>query len=105
MVIAMEFILMHRPQGPLLPDMYKESLEIGKNIEKMVPGGKLIASLTARAESLIVCFWEAPNVDVFMPVLEKMNMLAWNTTVIPAQKMEDAIPKYEKAIEEAMKKL
>jgi hypothetical protein len=100
----MEFILIHRPRGPLPPELIKASLEFGKNVEKMVPGGKLLSSYSARSQTAIFCIWSVPNAEMLMPVTEQMSYMAWDTEVIPAEKTTDAIPKMEKALAQAMKK-
>ena len=99
----MEVLLIHRLNGVVPPEMMAASLEIGKKLnfkpEELVPGGKLIAAYSARALSMVVCLWEVPNVEALMPPLEQMNMLGWNTETIPVEKMEVAIPKFEKALQ------
>jgi len=95
----MEFILLHRPRGPLPPENAKAYLELGK---KILSGGKGI-SYVARSESLVVCIVGVPNAENLMPVLEQMNLLGINTDVIPVDKTEVAIPKMEKALAEAAK--
>jgi len=64
-----------------------------------VPGGKLIAAYGARALSMVVCLWEVPSMEALVPVLEQMNMLGWDTDTIPVEKMEVALPKFEKALQ------
>lgn len=104
----MEFILIHRPIGPLPPEFMKAGIEFAKKLlekpEELVPGGKLIAAYGARCESLVVCIWDVPNAENLIPAFEQLNLLGWNTEVIPAEKMEVSIPKFEKALAEAAKK-
>lgn len=104
----MEFILIHRLIGPLPPEITKAAIEFAKKLlEKpgeLVPGGKLIAAYGARCESLAVCIWDVPNAENLMLAFEQLSLLGWNTEVIPAEKMEVAIPKLEKALAEAAKK-
>jgi len=99
----MDVLLIHRLIGVVPPEMMAASLEIGKklnsNPDELVPGGKLIASYSARALSMIVCLWEVPSMEALMPPLEQMNMLGWDTDTIPVEKMEVAIPKFEKALQ------
>ncbi len=99
----MEVLLIHKPVGLLPPDMWAASLEMGKkleaNPEEFVPGGKMIASYAARGLSMIVCIWEVPSLEALMPLEEGMNVLGWETDTIPVEKMEVAIPKFEKALQ------
>ena len=99
----MEVLLVHKLMGVVPPEMMAAGLEIGKKIVanpgEVVPGGKLIASYSARALSMIVCLWEVPSMEALMPVLEQMNMLGWDTDTIPVEKMDVAIPKLEKAFQ------
>ena len=99
----MEVLLIHKPAGLLPPELMAASLEIGKKLEanpgEIVPGGKMIASYSARGLSMIVCIWEVPNMEALMPLEEQMNMLGWETDTIPVEKMEVAIPKFEKALQ------
>ncbi len=99
----MEVLLIHKPAGLLPPEMMAASLEIGKKLEaspgEIVPGGKMIASYSARGLSMIVCIWEVPSMEVLMPLEEQMNMLGWETDTIPVEKMEVALPKIQKALQ------
>ena len=99
----MEVLLIHKPIGMLPPEAWAASLEVGKRLmtkpEEIVPGGKMIASYSARGLSMIVCIWEVPSMEVLMPLEEQMNMLGWETDTIPVEKMDVAIPKFEKALQ------
>jgi len=99
----MEVLLIHKLMGVVPPEMMAAGLEIGKKIVanpgEVVPGGKLIASYSARGLSMIVCLWEVPSMEALMPVLEQMNMLGWDTDTIPVEKMEVALVKYGKALQ------
>ncbi len=99
----MEVLLIHKPAGLLPPELMAASLEIGKSLivnpGEIVPGGKLVASYSARGLSMIVCIWEVPSMEVLMPLEEQMNMLGWETDTIPVEKMEAALPKFEKALQ------
>ncbi|MFC1983095.1 hypothetical protein ACFLV5_04865 [Chloroflexota bacterium] len=99
----MDVLLIHKLISVVPPEMMAASLEIGKklnsNPEELVPGGKLIASYSARALSMVICLWEVPNMEALMPPLEQMNMLGWDTDTIPVEKMDVAIPKWEKALQ------
>lgn len=96
----MEFILIHKPIGPLPPEALKTGLEFLKTLlaspSSVVPGGKIIAAYNARAQWLQVCIWEAPSAEALMPFLETMRGAGFDTQVIPAEKVEAAIPKWEK---------
>lgn len=98
----MEFILLHRPLGPLPPEVLKSALEFTKQLNaepsKFVPGGKIIAAYNGRSQWLQVCIWEAPSIDAMMPLLEAFAGMAINTEVIPAEKIEVAIPKWEQQL-------
>jgi len=107
MGVAMEFILIHRPRGPLPLEISKQVAEFGKKINmtpgEVVPGGKLLASYHARCEDAVFCIWDVPNAENLMPALEQLTLLGYDTQVIPAEKVSDAIPKWEKALAEASK--
>ena len=99
----MEVVLLHKAIGLLPPEMLAASIEIGKKVaakpEELVPGGKLIASYFARSLSLVVCIWEVPNLEALMPMVEQLNMLGWNTEIIPVEKTEVHLEKVEKALQ------
>ena len=98
----MEVLLIHKPIGMLPPESWAALTEIGKKLDtnpgELVPGGKLIAAYAARALSMIICLWEVPSVDALMPTLEQMNMLGVDTDIIPVEKMEVSISKFEHAL-------
>ena len=104
----MEVLLIHKLLGVVPPEMMAAGLEVGKKLEAnpgaIVPGGKLIASYSARGLSLIVCIWEVPSMEALMPLIEQMNMLGWETDTIPVDKMGVAIPKFEKALQAMLAK-
>ena len=99
----MEVLLIHKMMGVVPPEMMAASLEIGKKVitnpGEIVPGGKLIASYSARGLSMIICIWEVPSMEALMPLEEQMNMFGWETDTIPVEKMEVALPKFEKALQ------
>ena len=99
----MEVLLIHTPIGMLSPEMWAAALDMGKKMEanpgEIVPGGKLLASYGARAQSMVVCIWEVPSMEALMPALEQMSMMGWDTDTIPVEKMEVAVPKVEKALQ------
>ena len=99
----MEVLLIHKPAGLLPPELMAASLEIGKKLEanpgEIVPGGKMIASYSARGLSMIVCLWEVSSMEALMPLEEQMIMLGWETDTIPVDKMKVALPKFEKALQ------
>jgi hypothetical protein len=99
----MEVLLIHKMMGVVPPEMMAASLEIGKEVitnpGEIVPGGKLIASYSARGLSMIICIWEVPSMEALMPLEEQMNMFGWETDTIPVEKMEVALPKFEKALQ------
>jgi hypothetical protein len=101
-----EVLLVHKAIGVVPPDMMAASVEMGKKLTakpgEFVPGGKLIASYMARGIMMIVCLWDVPSLEALMPVTEQMKMGGWNTDVIPVEKTEVAIVKFEKALQ-AMK--
>lgn len=98
----MEFILIHRMLGPVPPEIMKKALELAKaailETEKVVPGGKVCAAYAAFGRTIAVCIWEVPSVDALIPFIEQLNFLGWETEVIPAEKMEAAIPRLEKIL-------
>jgi hypothetical protein len=104
----MEVLLIHKPIGMLPPEMWTASVEVGKKLEAnpgaIVPGGKMIASYSARGLSSIFCIWEVPSMEALMPLVEQMNMLGWETDTIPVDKMKVAIPKFEKALQAMLAK-
>ena len=99
----MEVLLIHKPRGIVPFEMMAAAMELGKKIQanpgEVVPGGKLIASYHARAIGMLVCLWEVPSIEALMPVGEQMSMMGWDTDIIPVDKMEVAIAKYEKALQ------
>jgi hypothetical protein len=99
----MEILLIHKPRGIVPPEMMAAALEIGKKIMtnpgQVVPGGKLIGSYHARAIGMLVCLWEVPSIEALMPVGEQMSMMGWDTDIIPVDKMEVALAKFEKALQ------
>lgn len=100
----MEFILIHKPLGPLPPENLAAALEFVKKIvedpAKVVEGGKVIAAYNGRGQWLQVCIWDAPSVEALLPLVEGMTGMGFNTEVIPAEKVEAAIPKWEKGLAE-----
>ena len=104
----MEVLLIHKPIGMLPPEAWAAAIDVGKKLQAnpgaMVPGGKQIAGYGARAISMIVCIWEVPSIEALMPLLEQMNMMGWNTDIIPVETMEVGLPKAEKALQAMMAK-
>jgi hypothetical protein len=96
----MEVLLLHRPRGQLSPELMKASMEIGKHI--MAKGNS--TTYIARNQMLIICLADVPSLDSVIPSSEQMNMVGWDTEIIPIEKAEDATPKFEKALMEMMKK-
>lgn len=101
----MEVILLHRARGILGPELMKASIEVGKQILTRSPqgGGKLIASYAASNQALIICIVDTPSLDSVVPTCEQMNMIGWDTEIIPVEKSADATPKMEKALAEMEK--
>ena len=99
----MEVLLIHRLMGVGPPEMMAAGLEFGKKIVsnpgEVVPGGKLIASYSARGIHMGVCVWEVPSMEALMPLVEQMSILGWDTDTIPVEKMDVALPKLEKAFQ------
>lgn len=84
----------------------KASIEVGKRIVAGGPlsgGGKLIASYAASNQALIICIVDTPSLDSVVPTCEQMNMIGWDTEIIPVEKSADATPKMEKALAEMEK--
>jgi hypothetical protein len=102
----MEFILIHEPRGIIPPEVMARNIEqVKKLIAKpgdFVPGGKLIASYAAPGKPLVICIWEVPNVEAFLPLLTQLVMGGWGTDVFPAEKTAAYIERTEKAFK-AMK--
>jgi hypothetical protein len=98
----MEYILIHTPNNNLTPQTMQAMVEMGKQVGanpgKFVPGGKILASYSAKAKMFIVCIWEAPSIDALMPTMEQMSMMGFNTEVIPAEKLEVKLDKIAKAL-------
>ncbi len=99
----MEVLVIHKMIGLVPPEMMAASLEIAEKVttkpSEIVPGGKLIASYSARALHTGVCLWEVPGVEALMPMCEQMSMLGWDTDMIPVEKMEVALPKLKKSLQ------
>ena len=104
----MDVVLIHRPRGLCPPEMMKGQIELVKKLfektEELVPGGKIIAAYHARCQGLTVCIWEVPSTDNLVPVFEQMSNLGLDTEIIPADKVEVAIAKWEKAMAEMAQK-
>lgn len=98
----MEVLLIHSPMT-VPPEMRAARIDITKKVlakpGELVPGGKLIAAYVARALSKVFYTWEVPSMEALMPLLEQLNMLGVDTDTIPVEKMEVALPKYEKALQ------
>jgi hypothetical protein len=79
-----EVLLLHRPISILPPEFMKANMEIAKQIVAKGPsgGGKLIAQYVARNQNLVICIVDVPSMD----------------------KGTDALPKFEKAMAEMLKK-
>jgi len=104
----MEVLLIHKPMGLVPPEMMAPGLELANKLtfkpEEVVPGGKCIFAYGARALSMVFCLWEVPNMEALMPALEQGNALGWNTDIIPVEKMEVSLPKFEQALKALMAK-
>jgi hypothetical protein len=102
----MEVLLLHRPRGILPPELMKANMELAKQILTKGPrgGGKLIASYVARNQSLVICLVDVPSMDSVIPTCEQMMMIGVDTEIIPIEKAADALPKFEKAMAEMLKK-
>lgn len=94
----MEFVLLHRMIGAPTPESLKGIIEVSKKAEELVPQGKLIASYGFIAKAGGLCIWEVPSVEALVPLVSQLRNLGMETEVIPAEKMEEAIPKMEKAL-------
>jgi hypothetical protein len=101
-----EVLLLHRPISILPPEFMKANMEIAKQIVAKGPsgGGKLIAQYVARNQNLVICIVDVPSMDSVIPTLERMTMLGIDTEIIPIEKATDALPKFEKAMAEMLKK-
>jgi hypothetical protein len=98
----MEYILVHTPNSNLSPQTIPALIEMGKQVsanpENFVPGAKMLAAYAAKSKMFMVCLWDAPSVDVLMPSLEQMNMMGFDTEVIPAEKLGVKMDKLAKAM-------
>jgi len=94
----MEVLLLHRPRGILGPELLKAAMELEKQI--IAKGG---TSYVARNYGLIICLVDTPSIDNVIPTCEQMNMIGWDTEIIPVEKSADAMPKMEKALAEMAK--
>ena len=103
----MIFIALHRPRGPLPPELLKILVDIGKKFiakpEEFVPGGKLLAAYLGRVEEITICLWDVPSAENLMPSFEKIKDMGYDTTIIPLDKFSEGIVKREKALAEAAK--
>jgi hypothetical protein len=101
----MEVLLLHRARGQLPPELLKASIEVGKQIltKGARGGGKLTFSYTALNKALIICLVDTPSMDSVLPTCQQMNMIGWDTEIIPVDKTADATPKIEKALAEMAK--
>lgn len=98
----MEVICIHRPIGPMPPEMQKPNIDYAKNVlakpESVVPGGKIVGSYYAVGQWLTVCIWEVPQIDALMPLLEQLRFLGTNTEIIPVEKGGVALEKMENVL-------
>lgn len=98
---TLEFVLIHKLQYTLPPGIFVAAIQFMKRViedsSEVVPCGKLIASYNACGQWLQVSIWDAPNIAALLPLIEEMRGLGFNTEVIPAEKAEVAIPKWEKS--------
>jgi hypothetical protein len=98
----MEFMTIHTMGSTMTQETMVASLEMGKKLMAkpgdFVPGGKLLFSYAGRGKGIIVCLWEAPNVDCMMPALEQMHLLGWDTEIIPVDEMNIHLKKLEQAM-------
>jgi hypothetical protein len=103
----MEFIMIHKPQGVIPPEVMAGTLEqVGKLVARpgdYVPGGKLIASYGARGKSFVVCIWDAPSAEALCPFVEQLAMAGWETDIMPADEMTVHVKKLGKALQAARK--
>ena len=104
----MEFILIHKPLGPLPPQILAATLQFVKKLiqdpSSVVPDGKLLTSYNACGQWVQVCIWDVPNIEALLPLIEGMRGFGFNTDVIPAEKVEVAIQKWEKSLAEKLRK-
>ena len=95
----MEVVLIHKPIGPIPPEMQKPNIDYTKNVlakpESVVPGGKLVGSYQALGQWLSVCIWDVPHIEALTPLLEQLRLLGMNTEVIPVERGDVAIAKME----------
>ncbi len=98
----MEFVLLHKQLGPLPAETLRKAVDFAKKIttktSEVVPGGRLIAAYNACSQHLQLYIWEAPSLDALMPLLEGLRNLGFNTEIIPVEKFEEAILKWEKVL-------
>ena len=98
----MEFILIHKPRGIISAEVMAATIEqAGKLMAKpddFVPGGKLIASYVPRGKSMIFCVWDAPGVEALCPFVDQLEMVGWDTDIMPAEKTAVHIEKLAKAL-------
>ena len=98
----MEYILIHRPRGLIPPEIWKTIVELTKKLnekpEEIVPGGKIMAAYTARCKAFVVCIWDVPSAESLMPAFEQLSDLGVDTEIIPAEKVSDALLKWEKTL-------
>jgi hypothetical protein len=103
----MEFILIHKPQGFLPPEVRGGTIEQTRKLlakpDDFVPGGKLIAAYGARGKAFIVCVWDVLSAEALCPFVEQLDLAGWDTDIMPAEKMTVRVERLAKALK-AIKK-
>ena len=96
----MEYLLIHTMIGPLPPEVQKMIIETTKKRKEIAPGGKEICSYSMVGIPGAVCIWEAPNIEALVPLLEQLKNCGIKTEIIPLEKADVSLAKWEKTIEQ-----
>lgn len=98
----MEVLCIHKPVEGITSDMISSAIDVIKKLitkpEKIVPYGRLIASYYARKSWMVICVWELPNLEAYIPAIKQMKLVGWSSEIVPVEKGSSAIEKVEKAM-------
>ncbi len=81
-----------------------KALEIVKNRERIAQGAKELASYSPIGYQGAICIMETDKFENLVPLLNALSGVGVDTEIIPVEKSEVALKKWEEGVKEAMKK-